>query len=412
MLLRIPDDVGDGHISLLLAVALALLFEEYDLAMLTSALKHIAADLAIEERLLPDYLGYIRLGAVPAFALIPFADRIGRRRVFLVSLVSMGLLTFLTAFAQTATQFVVLQMFTRTFFVAGSAVAFVFVSEEFPAHRRGFGIGMLGALAATGHGLGAALFALIDHLPYGWRSLYAVGVIPVFLFPYFRRRIPETRRFLEHQQALRGDVGFFSWMVPLRELWSRSPARALGIGLAALLPSFGIICTFQFTGYFTQTVHGWSPGEYSLMVIVGGGIGIVGNVVAGRLGDRIGRRAIGAVLLASFPAFVAVFYRGPSWALPLAWVAFVFASQGGRVILRALATELFATAYRGAASGLFSILDVVGAAAGLFALGSALTDAGDLPRIIPWIATATIFGGVIVVLFPETKQKELEALAR
>ena len=44
----IPD-VEQKHVSLLGAVALALLFEEYDLAMLTAALPHIAASLHMAE---------------------------------------------------------------------------------------------------------------------------------------------------------------------------------------------------------------------------------------------------------------------------------------------------------------------------------------------------------------------------
>lgn len=410
-MLRVPDDIEDRHLDLLFAVALALLFEEYDLAMLTSALKYIAADLAMNEQSLPDHLGWIRLGAVPALAVIPFADRVGRRRVFLASVVCMGFVTFLSAFSQSPLQFVALQMLTRTFFVAGSAVAFVFITEEFPAGRRGYGIGMLGALAATGHGLGAALFSLIEVLPYGWRALYVFGASPLLLLPFFRRRITETRRF-EAQAALQtGPVGYLGWTAPLRTLWRRNPARAVGIALAGLLPSFGIISTFQFSGYFVMTVHDWRPAAYSAMFIAGGAIGIIGNVVAGRLGDRVGRRVVGAALLAAFPFFALLFYRGPSWVLPLAWVGFVFASQGGRVILRALATELFPTAYRGAASGVFTVLDVVGAALGLFALGWVVKGAGQLATAIPWIATATIAGGIIVFLFPETKRRELEDIA-
>lgn len=412
-LLQVPDDLDDRHIRLLFAVALALLFEEYDLAMLNSALKYIAEELGIAERGLPNYLAWIRLGAIPAFVLIPFADRLGRKQVFLVSVVAMGALTFLTAFARTSTQFVLMQMMTRTFFVAGSAVAFVFISEEFPAHRRGYGIGMLGALAATGNGLGAALFAAIDKIPWGWRALYAVGCVPILLFPYFARTIPETSRFTAHAASHGGRrFEIFGWVEPLKLLWSKSRIRALGIALSGLLPAFGIVCTFQFAGYFVLKVHQWRPADYSMMVIFGGGVGIIGNVVAGRLGDRIGRRLVGAALLVTYPAFVSAFYLGPPWLLPLAWTAFVFASQGGRVILRALATELFPTAYRGAASGLFSILEVTGAAAGLFVLGRSLTDGdGNLAAQIPLIACATILGGLIVFMFPETKQKELESIA-
>jgi MFS family permease len=321
----------------------------------------------------------------------------------------MGVATMLSAFAQTARQFVAFQMLTRTFFVAGSAVAFVFVAEEFSARRRGYGIGMLGAIASSGHGLAAALFSMIEILPFGWRALYAVGILPVLLFPFFRRRITETRRFQAQAVPVMA-VGAMGWVTPLAELYRRSPARALGIGLAGLLPSIGIISTFQFSGYFVLTVHGWTPGAYSLMFILGGAIGIIGNVVAGRLGDSVGRRRIGAFLLGVFPLFAALFYQGPGWAVPLAWVGFVFASQGGRVILRALATELFPTTRRGAASGVFTVLDVVGSAIGLFSLGWITRGEHRLQDAIPVIATATIAGGAIVFLFPETRQRELEEI--
>jgi MFS family permease len=411
--LRVPDGVLDSHLALLFAVALASFFEEYDIATLTSALKHISADLGIEERTLPNVLGTIRLGALPALAFIPYADRVGRRRVFLVSVVAIGLFTFATAFSRTQVEFVALQMLTRTFFVTGSAVGFVIVAEEFPAAHRGFGIGLLGALAITGYGFSAMLFALVDHLPFGWRFLYVVGLTPVLLYPRLAKRVKETRRFEEHARSSEGTrgTGLSRWLEPLRTFGSRRPFRTLGIALAGLVPSFGIIATFQFTGYFTQTVHGWSPQDYAALVVAAGGVGVVGNLVSGRLADRFGRRIVGAAQLASFPLFATIFYRGTGAALPFAWAACVFSSQGGRTILRAQATELFPTRSRGAASGLFAILDVIGAAAGLFVLGRLIHGSGELARTIPWIAAVTALGGVVILLFPETTNRELESLS-
>jgi MFS family permease len=82
-------------------VALALFFEQYDQSMLTSALKFIARDLDMREEDLAGYLGVVRPGALPAFLVIPFADRIGRRRVFLASVIGISMGTFLTAFTRT-----------------------------------------------------------------------------------------------------------------------------------------------------------------------------------------------------------------------------------------------------------------------------------------------------------------------
>ncbi len=413
---RVPAELEERHLKLLGAVALALLFEEYDLAMLTAALKYIATELGMAENQFGSYLGLVRLGALPAFFLIPFADRIGRRRVFIFSVAATGVVTFATAFSQTTIQFAMLQALTRTFFVTGSAVAFVIVTEEFPALHRGWGIGMLGALGAVGHGLGALLFSQIEWLPHGWRALYAFGLLPVLLIPFFLRRIPETERFVRHQAdsattADRAVSDAFAWLQPLKHLAVTYPARALGVALTGLLPGFGTVAAFQFTGYFTQTMHGWSPPQYSAMIIVGGAIGIVGNIVAGRLGDRIGRRYVGFVLLALFPAFVALFYLGPAPLVPFAWVAFVFCRFGGSVILRALSTELFPTAHRGAASGMFSVLETVGAAGGIFLLGAATAGLGYHPTAVVSNSLVVLLGGVVLLFFPETRRRELEEIA-
>jgi len=403
----IPD-VEDRHVSLLGAVALALLFEEYDLAMLTAALPQIAATLQMAETDFGLYLGLIRLGALPAFALIPVADRIGRRRVFLGSLVGTAIATLLTAFCQTPAQFVGCQMLTRTFFVAGTAIAFVIIAEEFPADHRGWGIGMLGALGASGHGIAMALFSNIHRLPYGWRSLYAVGIVPLLLFPYLRRRLPETRRYAQH--ALEAGTGSYS-LAPLIALAREYPARSIGISIAGFLPSVGLVGAFQFTGYFTQTVHAWSPGQYAAMVFFGGMLGIGGNIVAGILADRFGRKAVGIVLLGSFPLWVALFYNGPGWALPIAWIGFLFGSEGGRVILRTLSTELFPTSQRASASGLYTVLDAIGGSLGLFVLYWLSVGEGDFVALTTALAFTALVGGLVLLFFPETRRRELEAIS-
>lgn len=402
-------DVEKRHLDLLGAVALALLFEEYDLAMLTAALPQIAATLGMNESDFGFYLGWVRLGALPAIAFIPYADRVGRRRVFLLSLAGTALATMLTAFSQTPTQFVLCQMLTRTFFVTGSAVSFVYIAEEFPAEHRGWGVGMLGALASSGHGIAMGLFSQIDRLPYGWRSLYMIGMIPLLLLPFFRRRIPETGRFMRHHDDRSEAKSSYS-IRPVIDMLRETPARAIGIVFAGFLPAIGLVGAFQFTGYFTQTVHGWTPAQYATMVFFGGAIGIGCSIAAGRLADRFGRRAVGMTLLGSVPFSVALFYNGPGWAVPIGWMTFVFGAQGGRVILRALATELFPTEHRASASGLWAICDATGSAFGLFIIYFGTNAEGDFVRFVTALSLSTLVGGAVLIFFPETKQRELEAI--
>ena len=399
-------------VSLLGLVALALFFEQYDNSMLTSALKYIAADLDMPEERLGSFLALVKLGAVPAFLIVPFADRIGRRRVFLVGVLLFSLGTLATAFTQTALQFVIAQTVTRTFMLTASAVAFVIVTEEFPAAHRGWAIGMLGALASAGNGLGAGLFAAVESLPYGWRGLYVIGLVPLFLVPVLRRRVPETRRFTTHraaEQALGQDGGVLAgWYRPLLSLARLYPGRAMGIAVVGGLMAIGESAVFQFTAYFTLTVHGWSPGRFALMFILGGAVGIIGNVVAGRIGDRVGRRVVGFVFLAFFPLFAWLFYHGPGWVLPIAWALFVFCNTAGGVIVRALSTELFPTSYRGTSAAWLSLVQTIGWAVGL-ALVSLI--GGEIATATSWISTVVVIAACALLALPETHQQELETIS-
>jgi len=411
---RVPDALDDATLRLLGAVALALLFEEYDNSILTSALKHIARELRVAEHELPLYLAIIRSGALPAFVVIPFADRIGRRPVFVGSVIGMGLVTFATALAATPLQFVVLQALTRTFFIACSAVAFVIVTEELPAQHRGWGIGMLAALGAVGAGLGAAAFSQIDRLPYGWRALYALGLFPVLLVPFFLRRVAETRRFADHAALQTPDSGGAQWLASVAALFTTRPGRALGIAAAGFLASIATFPSFQFTGYFTQVKLGWAPHQYTWMVMAGGAIGIIGNIVAGRLGDVVGRKRVGMVMFGLVPLASFGFYCGPGTGavVVVAWIALVFCSMGGRVMLRALATELFPTSQRGAASGMLSVLDTLGAVTGLLVVYFRRTnDVSELAAVIPLVSLAIWLAALCLLGLPETHRRELEQIA-
>ncbi len=396
-------------------IALALLFENYDFQLLTATLKHIAEELEIGAASLGSFTSWIRLGGLPAFFVIPFADSIGRRRLFLVSMLGLSLGTLATAFSQTPFQFVLCQVVSRTFMVTAAAVTYVIVAEEFPAAHRGWGVGMLGAVASAGHALAALLFAGIDWLPFGWRALYALGAIPLLLLPLFRRELKETVRFQRQAQQNPARTGvreaLRAWLRPLAGLALTYPRRALAITVMGGLAAASHAAVFMFTSFFVQDVHGWLPWQYSLMFVLAGGVGIVGNVVAGRLGDAIGRRVIGFTFLSSFPFFGWAFYAGPSSLIPLAWIFLVFAVMAGNVSLRAIATEIFPTAHRGTATGWLFLVETVGAFAGLqlvFRL-TRTTSFDPIPVII--VGFVILLGAFFIVLVPETRQRELEAIS-
>jgi len=411
---RMPA-IEDRHVTLLGLVGLALLFEQYDLSMLTSALKHIATDLGMTESELGGYLSLVRLGAIPAFLMVPLADRLGRRRLFLAAVVGSSLGTLATAFAQTPEQFAILQMGTRTFLTAGMAVAFVMITEELPAEHRGWGTGILGLLGSLGVGLGALLFALVDVLPFGWRALYAAGVVPLLLVPRMRRGIAETARFQRHAEAeaARGARAspVLAWLQTLVALARTYPGRAALIAGIAGFDALGKVAVFQFTGYHVLEAKGWPPYWYSALVIGGGLVGVTGNLVAGRLGDRIGRRIVGFAVMGGFPLSAGLFYLGPEWGIPPAWIALAFLATASSVIQRALAAELFPTSHRGTAVGWLTLVETMAAATGLALVGAGSQQPGDLAQTTSLLSCVVALGGLLLFLLPETRRRELEEIS-
>jgi putative MFS transporter len=392
-----------------------MLFESYDQAMLTVALKQVAESFGVAESDLGGLLGLVHLGAVAAFLLLPLADRFGRRRLFLGSLIGLSLATCLTAFAQGVAQYVVLQMLARAFMVTCAATALVILAEELPADRRAFGIGIAGAVGAAGHGLGILLFAAIDVLPQGWRALYLLGLLPLLLLPRLRREVQETRRFSRERASAATRTAqpnaLLRWWLPLRELVLWHPGRSLAVAALGALSAAGHSAAFNLSAYHVQTSHGWLPWQFTAMALAGGAVGIVGHPAAGLLADAFGRRRVGFALLAGFPLLALAFYRGPGWLLPLAWIPLVFTLTGGETLARVLAAELFPTSSRGTASGWLQLSAALGRALGLFAVAGLTPDGGSNVPALSLVVCAPLLAGLVVLFLPETGARELEEIA-
>jgi MFS transporter, putative metabolite:H+ symporter len=394
-------------------LALGLFFANYDLGLVNAALPQIARGLGVAPEDTGFLLSMVRLGGAGAFLLIPLADRVGRRRAFLACLVGMSVGTFATALSQTPLQFALCQTVARMFLLTASALSVVILVEELPAEQRGGGIAFLQVLGGAGFGLGAGLYAAVDSLPFGWRALYAVGALPLLLLPFFRRSIRETARFEAARRERGAEPGGLAalWLAPLRELARTHPRRAASVGAAGVFGAIGGIAFFQYTSWFVEKVHGWAPGQYTLLFVAGGMIGLIGNVAGGRGSDRFGRRRIGVAGWFCLPVFAALFYLGPSWTLVVAWGLVVLCGSAADIVLRALATELFPTSHRATAGAWLTLVETLGWSAGLAAVGLLARAPGDLRRVIPALSVSCLFAALCLLFVPETHRRELEEIS-
>lgn len=381
------------------------------MGILNAVLPQITEAFAIPGEDSGTLLGTIRLGGFGAVLLVPLADRLGRRRIFLVTMAGMGLGEFLTAFSTSAVMFGVLQVVARCFLLAALALGLVILVEELPAAQRGAGIAFLGVLSGMGYGLAAMLYAAVDVIPGGWRTLYAIGSGPIFLVPFFRRALPETRRFADSEAAHASGGGSLvtQWMGPVRELLTHDPRRVAFIGVAAALAACGTIAFFQYASFHLAKTHGWPPAGYAVLVGGGGLIGLAGGVFGGRLSDRWGRRTVGCTVYLLAPLGMALFYLGPEWLLVLAWgVALVFIIAGD-VVLRAYFGELFPTSHRSTSLAWMLIVQTVGWAGGLYVVDFLSRTVEELPAAVVTVGSACALAGLCLLGLPETARSELDA---
>lgn len=123
---------------LLWIAGLGWLFDAMDVGMLS----FIIAALQKEWNLTAEQMGWIgsmnSIGmAVGAFVFGLLADRIGRKQVFIITLLLFSIGSGLSAFATTLTVFLILRFFIGMGLGGELPVASTLVSESVPAHERG-----------------------------------------------------------------------------------------------------------------------------------------------------------------------------------------------------------------------------------------------------------------------------------
>lgn len=402
-----PPALNANQWRILGLVAVVSLFEQYDIYLFALNLKQIQIDLEIGD----DKLGYlgalVRAGSFLAVLLAIAADHWGRRAILMITVWGYTLFTGATAFAPNAETFVLFQFLSRGFASAEVMIAAVVIAEEFGPEHRGWGIGALAAIQACGAGFASLLFGFVDYLPYGWRSLYLVGLFPLVLIAYWRRTLPETGRF----QNIATEQSKKNVLLPMLELVRANPRRV--IALLSAVFTFGIAASTAafFAPKYLQDVHAWSPGNIALLMVCGGGFAVIGSPLAGRLSDSLGRRPVTVVFSMAYAIVCVAFYTMGGFFVPFLWVGLIFFVMGTDVTLTSFGAELFPTSQRSTASGLKGLVGTLAAILGLSAVsGLYLIVHSNWTAIAILCAAALVVPFVVWFFIPETAGRTLEEI--
>jgi MFS family permease len=332
------------------------------------------------------------------------ADRIGRTRALMGSILVYSLASFACGLSQTIGQLAAFRFVLGLGMGGEWTTGAALIAETWPAEHRGKALGLMQSAWAIGEMIAAGVTLLV--LPrFGWRAVFFAGVLPALVVLWIRRDVPEPTIWLEHGR---------SRTASLRLLW-RPDIRWKGV-LATLMNACGM---FGYWGLFT-----WIPGYLALPLTEGGrGLGIVasltwvlfmapgkwlGYTLFGFAADAFGRRRSYVVYLATAAALVPVFgmTTSPTWLLVLG--PFVgFFGTGFFSGFGAIAAEMFPTEVRATAMGLTYNIGRGFSAVAPFAVGYIAKQYSFYSAFL-LLAAAFLVAALLALALPETRGKRLE----
>lgn len=390
---------------LLVFLSVATFFEGYDFIALTQLLPNLRDDFGLSKAWSGYILGAVNIGTMAAYFVLRRADGWGRRRTLTLTIAGYTICTFLSGLAPNVFVFAALQLVARTFLIAEWALSAVVAAEEFDAARRGTVIGIIQASSSLGMIFCAGVVPLLLSTPYGWRTVYFVGLVPLLLLAYARRDLRETRRFEQ-------DVGVDVPRPDLLRIW-RSPYRKRMLQLAAIW-FFSYIASqnvISFWKEFAVGERGFTDAEVGIAVSIAAVAALPAMLLIGPLIDAIGRRR-GAIVLytiAGLGTLTAYNLEG-RWPLTLGLVLGMAGASAHLPLLNTYNSELFPTHLRADAFGWANnLLGRMGYVASPLFVGLLAEHYGvfgpvvSMTAIFPLVALALVWRWL-----PETRNRSLE----
>ena len=247
-----------------------------------------------------------------------FGDRIGRKRLLMISLMLMGVSTvligFLPTFAQVgylAPALLLLLRLTQGFAVGGEwGGAVLLVAEHTEAKSRGFWAGWPQVGVPAGNLLAAGVLAILAltqseaaFLAWGWRVPFLLSAVLIAIGWWVRMAVNESPLFEEARRL--GHIH----SAPAIEVFKRRP-RALAIGAGVRLAeniSFYIITAFSIT--YATTVVKISRSVALDALALGAAVELLSMPLFSWLSDRVGRRPVYALGAAGMGIWAFSFFK-------------------------------------------------------------------------------------------------------
>ena len=354
-----------------------------------------------------------------------FGDRIGRKRLLMLSLILMGVATVLIGLLPTYAQIgiwaplaLIALRLVQGFAVGGEwGGAVLMAAEHGDAARRGFWASWPQAGVPAGNLLAAAVLAVMaavqteaDFLAWGWRVPFILSALLVVVGWYIRNRVAESPMFEKELDEAEAPP-----KVPAIEVLRERPkALVLGAGLrVGENISYYILTVFSLT-YLVDVSHE-SRSLALNALLIGAAVQFFAIPGFALLSDRIGRRPVYALGAFGLAAWCFVMFgllgSGDNVSIVLALVVGLVLHGAMYGPQAAFITELFPTRIR--YSGVSLAYQLTSIVAGSLAPIIALwlyKEYGSATPVAIYVGVACVISGISALLARETKGLELEAI--
>ncbi|MEJ7816194.1 MAG: MFS transporter [Rubrobacter sp.] len=350
-----------------------------------------------------------------------YGDKLGRKTILVLTLLIMGVATFLIGVLPTyesagllAPILLVVLRILQGIAVGGEwGGAALLVVEHAPMEKRGFygswpQMGSsAGLLLATGLFTALSLLPEEQFLSWGWRVPFLLSIVLVVIGLVIRLKIAETPAFRQMKET-----GAEARMPIVEAVRTYPRSLLLVMGMRVAENACGYIFTVFVLAYVTQQLGLPSSAAFAGVMIAAGAQFLI-TPVYGAISDRFGRRPVymfgaGFLVLFAFPFFWLLDTEMPL----LIWLAIVLAFAVGNgamfAIQPAFFSELFGTnvRYSGVSLG-YQMTAVFAGGLAPFIATALLAWAGDIWPVALYVMAAALISLISVYLATESFRDDL-----
>ncbi|QWU47915.1 MFS transporter [Bacillus sp. NP247] len=387
----------------LLGIAgLGWLFDAMDVGMLSFVIVALQKEWGLSTQEM-GWIGSINsIGmAVGALVFGILSDKIGRKSVFIITLLLFSIGSGLTALTTTLAMFLILRFLIGMGLGGELPVASTLVSESVEAHERGKIVVLLESFWAGGW-LIAALISYFVIPKYGWEVAMVLSAVPALYALYLRWNLPDSPRF--QKVAKKPSV-----IENIKAVWSGEYRKA-----TIMLWILWFCVVFSYYGMFlwlpsVMVLKGFSLIKSFQYVLIMTLAQLPGYFTAAWFIERLGRKFVLITYLTGTACSAYVFGIADSLtALIVAGMLLSFFNLGAWGALYAYTPEQYPTVIRGTGAGMAAAFGRIGGILGPLLVGYLVAAQASLSLIFTIFCGSILIGVLaVVILGQETKQREL-----